>query len=474
MPASNFRLTSFARLILLLVVALALAACGGSDASGPSDGPGPQEGEGGEQVTPSVEAVQARYGTLPLQERLSGTVRAKNQVAIYPEAAGPIVEVMAANGDQVQQGEPLVRLKARTSQDQLRQAEASLRAAEASAQQAQANLEELRGQLERTETLAEKGLVSQQTLETQRAQVASAEANYAQAQAQVEQAQAASQERAGVVGQTVVRAPVSGVVGQRNAEVGMMADGQTALFTIGKTDVVEVRVSITEQMISRLEVGQTALITSESFLGDTTVTAQLSRISPFLETGSYSAEAEIDVPNEEGLLKPGMFVTVDVQYGESQEATLVPLSALYENPETGAQGIYVASSLGEEVQVEATNPDEQEEPPPMTTPTPTTFREVEVLAEGSGVAGVRGVNDGAWVVVVGQQLLQAGEDGTPAQARVRPVTWNYIANLQDLQRQDLLRQFMEKQQRLARSSDSSGTAAAPVAERAAATSRSAL
>ena len=462
---SRLRLTFLAPFALLFATALALAACGGSDAA---DGSGRSEGENGEEVTPAVEAVQARYGTLPLEERLSGTVRAKNQVAIYPEVTGPIIEVLAANGDQVRQGQPLVRLKARTPQDQLRQAEASLRAAEASAQEAEASLQELQGQLTRTETLAEKGLVSQQTLETQRAQVASAKANYAQAQAQVEQAQAASQERAGVVGQTVVRAPVSGRVGQRNAEVGMMADGQTPLFTVGKTDVVEVRVSITEQMLSRLEVGQTALITSESFLDDTTMTAQLSRISPFLEAGSYSAAAEIDVPNEGGLLKPGMFVTVDVQYGESQQATLVPLSALYENPDTGAQGVYVASSLGEEVQVEATNPNEQDGPPPMTTPTPTTFREVEVLAEGSGIAGVQGIDDGAWVVVVGQQLLQAGEDGAPIQARVRPVTWGYIADLQGLQRQDLLRRFMEKQQRLARTPpDSSETAAAPVAETAA-------
>ena len=63
----------------------------------------------------SIEAVEARYGGLPLRERLTGTVRASGQVAIYPEASGPIVEVLARNGDAVQAGDPLVRIRAEGS-----------------------------------------------------------------------------------------------------------------------------------------------------------------------------------------------------------------------------------------------------------------------------------------------------------------------------------------------------------------------
>ena len=72
-----------------------------------------------------------------------------------------------------------------------------------------------------------------------------------------------------------------------------------------------------------------------------TASAPLIRISPFLHPVAHSTEAQIDLANAEGAFKPGMFVTVDVFYGESEEATLVPVSALYENPKTGVMGVYV-------------------------------------------------------------------------------------------------------------------------------------
>ncbi|PSQ68357.1 MAG: hypothetical protein BRD29_04085, partial [Bacteroidetes bacterium QH_2_67_10] len=184
-----------------------------------------------------------------------------------------------------------------------------------------------------------------------------------QAKAQVQQARGTVDERAEAVGQTVVRAPISGRVGQRNAEVGMRADGQTPLFTIGDLSKVQVEVPVTQEMLGRIAEGQPARITA-SGLRDSTIGAEVSRISPFIESGTYSAEAEIDVNNENGPLRPGMFVNVDVSYGETRKATLVPVSALHEHPETGRRGVYVAPSLGSELQP----------------------RPVESSAEGSGSA----------------------------------------------------------------------------------------
>lgn len=426
----------------IALIALTLAACGGAE--GQENGEG-RRGEEGEATIPAVEAVQARHGALPLRERLTGTVRATGQVAIFPEASGLVTEVLVENGEAVRAQQPLVRLKAETPAAQLGQARASLQAAEAQAQQAQANLSELEAQFERTQALAADSLVSQQELETQQAQLQAARASYQQAEAQVEAARAQRSERQASVGLTVVRAPINGSVGQRDVEVGMRVDGQTRLFTVGRLEEVRVEVPVTQEMIGNLAEGQTVELTAES-LPDTVITAEVSRISPFLETGSFSAEAEIDVENAGGLLRPGMFVTVDVFYGESQQATLLPKSALYEDPTTGQSGVYTAPSLGSETDVPEPTGDGSA---PLTQPTPTQFQTVEVLAEGSQLIGVQGVERDAWVVVVGQHLLSGGESG-PTDARVRPVAWSRIVDLQRLQRQDLLRQFMDKQQRLAR------------------------
>jgi RND family efflux transporter MFP subunit len=404
-----------------------------------------------------VEAVQARYGSLPLQERMSGTVQARNQVAIYPEINAPVVSVEAQTGDYVRAGQPLVRLQDDTYRERVRQAEAALRVAKADVQSARAALKELRAQLKRAERLAEQDFQSQQELESLRAQVEGAEADLERTRAQVAQAQATLDERQADLRRTVVRAPISGYVGARNVEVGQRVDGSTRLYTMGDLDTVKVRVRVTDRMFGKVREGQTARIHVPST--DTTLVADVTRMSPFLSDESYSAEAEIVVPNESRVLTPGMFVEVDVAYGESEQATLIPLSAIYEDPTTGARGVFVAPTLGAEVQVEMPDTYDTEDPPPLTQPTPTAFRQVEVLAEGRQTAGVRGIQPGDWVVTVGQNLLStAGEERVDA--RVRPMAWSRLMSLQRMQDTDLLYRVLERQQRLAKQRFGNGDSSA--------------
>jgi RND family efflux transporter MFP subunit len=423
-----------------LVLALALTSCKEAESR-----------VSNEPVVPSVEAVEARYGALPLSERLTGTVRAAGQISIYPEASGPIVEVMARNGDPVRAGDPLVRIRAEVSRNQLQQSEAGVASARASRDRALATVADLERRFERSESLARDNFISQEEFESLKTDLAEARAELAQAEAQVDRAEGALGESLESVRQTVVRAPIDGTVGRRNAEVGMFVTGSTPLFTIGRLETMEVDVPVTQEMLSRLRPGQTAEIRSES-LGDSVIRAEVSRISPFIEPGSFSAELQIDVDNTGRSLLPGMFVTVDVLYGESREATLVPKSAIYEDPATGAVGVYVAPSIGLEVPLDMPT-EESGEMPAMTPPTPAEFQRVDILAEGRHVVGIEGIEPGSWVIVVGQHLVAGGRPGEgPTKARVRPIRWERLLELQGLQREDMLRQFMEKQQQIARAS----------------------
>ncbi len=429
----------------VLITAVALAGCSEAESR-----------VANEPTIPAVEAVEARYGALPLSERLTGTVRAAGQVSIYPEASGPIVAVLARNGDEVKAGDPLVRIRAEVSRNQLQQSEAGVEAARASRDRARATVDDLERRFERSESLARDNYISQEEFESLKTGLASARAELAAAEAQVSRAGGALGESQESVRQTVVRAPIDGTVGRRNAEVGMFVSGSTPLFTIGRLENMEVDVPITQEMLTRIRAGQTAEIRSGS-IGDSVIRAEVSRVSPFIEPGSFSAELQIDVDNASGALLPGMFVTVDVLYGESREATLVPKSAIWEDPATGAVGVYTAPSIGLEVPL--VMPEEgSDETPPMTPPTPAEFQRVEVLAEGRHVVGVEGIEPGDWVIVVGQHLVAGGNPNEgPPQARVRPIDWERLLDLQGLQREDMLRQFMEKQQRIARAKlDSAG------------------
>jgi HlyD family secretion protein len=415
-------------ILLFITIVLLIFSCESKSEQSPNN-----------KLIPSVEAVQAHYGTLPLTERLTGLVTAKNQVGIYPEISAAIITVHVNNGDVVKKGQTLIRLRDREFQERLKQTKANYQIAVAQAKQAEARVKEVRAELKRAESLNEEGLTSSAELENIQTQAISAEANLDLAKARVEQAQATVEESEAELSETVIRAPVSGSVGNRNAEVGMLVNPGTRLFTLGQLENLKIEVVLTDRMLNYIEVGQRTEIFAE-YLASGLVEAPLSRISPFLHPVAHTTVAEIDLKNPGGNLKPGMFVTVDVYYGESEQATLIPLSALYENPESGETGVYfIKDSLIHEP-IGGTS---SEKSITLTNPVSFEFVPVEVIARGRMSAGIRGVvEQDDWIVTLGQNLL-GSESGN---ARVHTVNWGWIEELQNLQSQDLLKDVMKQQQ----------------------------
>jgi RND family efflux transporter MFP subunit len=424
--------------VVSLVVLLFLGACGGVSTRDEQRGPGP---------VPAVEAVPARVGSLPLEEQLSGVTRARNQVAIRPEISGTVVEVFVRNGEAVTAGQPLARLDDEALQEQARRAAAELRLAEATAAEARARVQEVQARVVRTRALAADGLASQLDLETLEAQLDATQAEADQSEAQVEQARASVQERRSALAKATIRAPVQGHAGQRDVEVGMVVGPSSTLFVVGDVEDLIVEVPLTQEMLRDVEVGSAVEIEARE-LEQEPLRAEISRISPFLETESFSTTAEIDLPSGAEGLRPGMFVTVRVLYGASDRATLVPASAIWEDPLTGDLIVFVVEDATGLTEPAAHGDEIPEQPRRLL------MRPVEVLGEGRGTVGVRGVAEGEWVVTLGQHLLHESLEATDSEvveARVRPTTWAHVLELAGLQREDLLEQFLAKQRVVARS-----------------------
>ncbi|MBN2357344.1 efflux RND transporter periplasmic adaptor subunit [candidate division KSB1 bacterium] len=382
--------------------------------------------------------IKARYGTLPLIERLTGEVKAKNQIAIYPEISAVITQVNVKNGDVVKKGQIMLYLRDKEFQERLKQAQANHRIAVAQARQAEAELNRIEAELRRTKELAASGLASSAELETIETRAISADANLELAKARVEQAQATLDERKEMLRQTTVRAPISGTVGSRNAEVGMLVTGNTRLFTLGQLDNVRVEVVLTDRMLNYIEAGQRMEIFTENTDFEV-MTARLSRISPFLHPVTHSTIAEVDMANPSGQLKPGMFTAVDIFYGESEMATLVPLSALYDHPSSGVTGIYVCQDTLKENFVDELKASQSTS---LTKPLSFDFVPVEIIAKGRMEVAIRGIDGESYVITIGQDLL----GGKPGKARARPVNWGWVERLQNLQQQDLLQSVLKRQQ----------------------------
>jgi RND family efflux transporter MFP subunit len=382
---------------------------------------------------PLVEAVPARRGALPLVHRVSGVVRAHNQVAIRPEFSAVVTEVLVESGQAVEKGQALAQLQPDLHRQALREGEASVQLALAEAAAARARVTELEAQATRTRKLAEQAIVSDLEKETQEAQLAAARASVRRAAARAQEARATLGARQSTLDRTVIRSPIAGRVGRREIEVGMLVTPATVLFVVGDLGRVVVDLPISEKMLAQVQPGMPVEIGGAA-LGDRKIAASLTRFSPFLSTGSFTTTGEVDLDNPDGRLLPGMFVTADIAYAQSQEATLVPVSALWEDPRTGQLGVYVADQRA------ATATGE-------TGPHPTRFRSVQIRADGRATAGVEGVNAGEWVVTIGQHLLAGAQQPT---ARVRTASWDKVLELQARQREHLLARFLEKQQRLAR------------------------
>ncbi len=388
-------------------------------------------------VIPAVEAVQSQYGSLPLVERFSGNVISENQIELYPEANAQIAEVYVENGDKVTKGQPLVKLQDEPFKKQLQQAQAGLRINEARLKQADARLKELEAQFKRITALAEKNLTSELQIEQINAQKTSAEADVELAKAQIDQSRALVDERKNQLSKTVINSPVTGTIGQRNARVGMQATTNTKIFTIGDLSKLRVEIVLTENLLSRIKVGQTATITINDANGiPRTISAELSRISPFLNEITRSTEAEIDITNAEDILNPGMYVPVDVHFGESQQATLIPTSAIFIDPQTGREGIYIANSIGSEIEPVSDTSDNRSA---LTEPTGVVFQEIDIIARGKMAVGVIGLESGKWIITLGQNLLAEGKN----EARVKTITWDHVLNLQSMQKEDLLKEIIE-------------------------------
>ncbi|MFH1853458.1 MAG: efflux RND transporter periplasmic adaptor subunit [Candidatus Neomarinimicrobiota bacterium] len=423
------RIFTFFTLSYLTGISMIAVACSGESGS-TANAPA--------RIIPAVEAVQARIGSLPLTQRLSGIVEAKNQIDIYPEINAVIVEVFVKNGDVVKTGDPLLRMRDKEFLERVKQATAGHQIALAQLKQAEAQLTEIKSELKRTETLAAQGLSSPINLETVQTRAISAEANVALARARVDQAEAIAEERTETLAQTLIRSPITGSVGNRNAEVGMLVSGNTRLFTLGELENVRVKIILTDRMLNYVQVGQRVEIANEN-VADGILNAKLSRISPFLNPVSHSTDAEIDLENPGRVLKSGMFVTVDVFYGESEQATLVPLSALYENPNSGNTGVYITTATLDREPIGSNNADRSLA---LSDPVDFTFVPVDVLAKGRMEAGISGIEADQWVITLGQNLI----GGDKGKARVRTVRWAWVEHLQQLQREDLMEGLVKNQQ----------------------------
>jgi RND family efflux transporter MFP subunit len=279
-------------------------------------------------MVPDVRVATVRAGTGKITVTLPATTTAFEAANIFARTNGYIEKRYVDIGDKVKAGALLVDITAPELDHQIVQAKATLAQDQAALQQTQASRELADVTNGRDSKLVKQGWLTLQqgdndrlTLRAQQAAVAVAQSNISAQEAQI---RILEQEKAY---QRVV-APFDGVITQRNIDNGsLVTSGSTFMFTLMHPDVIRTQVFVPQDEAFGLGPGVDAVIRVPE-IPDRTFAGKVTRIASALQPGSRTLLTEIDVPNPDGALSPGIYCTVELLIPRKTPSTIIPADAV--------------------------------------------------------------------------------------------------------------------------------------------------
>jgi RND family efflux transporter MFP subunit len=295
--------------------------------------------------TVHVSKVVQRLGRVHVT--LPATTLGFVEANIYARASGYVAKRYVDIGDRVKAGQLLAEITAPEVEDQVAQYRNSLQAAQAAIRQNQAQRASTDVTSRRITALANDGWAPREEGDTdwyafQAQKHATTAAEYSAA-ANEQQLKYYSQQK---IYQQVV-APFDGVITQRNIDVGSLitadATGGTAMFAMTHSDVIRVWVYVPQDDAFGVKPGIEAVVRVPS-MPNLTFHGKVTRIADALQPGTRTLLTEVDIPNRDGTLQPGIYCTVELKIPRPSPALIVPASAVILN-QNGMQVAVVEGGL---------------------------------------------------------------------------------------------------------------------------------
>ena len=276
-----------------------------------------------------VATVEPSPGTVSVS--LPGTTAAFAAASIYARATGYIAKRNVDIGDRVKAGDLLAQLAVPELDAQIAQNEATLEQLKSALDEAKAGHELARVTWGRDEPLVNKGWVTQQQGTVDVQTVKSREAAVAVAQHNVTAQQHLLQQLRQNRNYASVVAPFDGVITQRNVDVGTLVQGNatsgTFMFEIMQEDVIRVRVYVPQDAAFGVTPGIDAIVRVPE-IPDREFPGKVARIADALQAGTRTLLTEIDIPNPDGALPPGIYCAVELHIPRKSPSVSVPADAM--------------------------------------------------------------------------------------------------------------------------------------------------
>jgi RND family efflux transporter MFP subunit len=274
----------------------------------------------------------------------TGYVTARRSATVSAQITGTLTAVLIEEGDHVEDGQILARLDDTAQRAQLAQAEAQLHAAQATLVQWQSQLEQARRDWKRADDMVGRKLVSQQAVEQAHTQVDTLGAQVATQRKMIELGEASVSAAQVQLGYCTVRAPFTGVVIAKAAQVGeivspLSAGGgftRTGVGTIVDMDSLEIEVDVTESYINRVQPKQPAQAILDAY-PDWKIPAHVIAIIPTADRGKATVKVRVAIEQKDPRILPDMGVRVSfLEEGKKADApppkgVLVPASAIVQH-----------------------------------------------------------------------------------------------------------------------------------------------
>ena len=295
-----------------------------------------------EQALPRVDVIEIGRSAAKSDLVLPGNIQALTEAPILARADGYVKSRMVDIGDRVRAGQPLAEIEAPELDQQVRQAQANLEQTQAALEQALANqrqgktnTELARVTADRWNNLAGKGVVSRQENDQYQAQYQAQAANLdalgravAAAQSNIGAAEANLSRLKELQNYRLVKAPFDGIVTLRNVDVGALVNaGNTMLYRIAQMGVLRIYVNVPQANAGSIRTDQQAQLTVSNLPGRR-FTGSVARTANALDPNSRTMLVEVQLPNPDGALLPGMYALVDLSSNRADPPALLPGDAL--------------------------------------------------------------------------------------------------------------------------------------------------
>ena len=316
----------------------------GRPGGGPPGGFRPGGGRGAFGAQPMrVNSAGVVRADIAEQLQIVGNLIGAASVEVAPKISGRLRRVDLRLGDAVTRGQEVARVEDDELRQQVNQAEASYEVARATVRQREADLVLARTTRERSQSLFSRALVSRQELDDAEARYQAANAQLDLARAQFDEAGARLEELRINLENTVMVSPVDGFIGRRYLDPGAYVTSNTAVVSVVDISLVRLVANLVERDLRLVEEGVRARIGVDAFPGES-FGGRVARIAPVLDPATRTAEIEIEVPNPDFRLKPGMYARVSLVVGNKSQALVVPREAVVIR--TSARGVFRVDAAG--------------------------------------------------------------------------------------------------------------------------------